>query len=92
MYEKLVIEDTGCPEADAPAVVEMMRVERPTLDSLRRPQFRSLARRAWEAVKECRRCPACGDEGPHQDNGERRATRVTYCCRKCGEHFDAIPV
>jgi hypothetical protein len=36
-------------------------------------------------------CPECDDTGPHDDNGERRLTELSYCCRKCGCHFDAEP-
>lgn len=34
-------------------------------------------------------CPSCGDPGPHDDNGER-GDDLMFCCRSCGEHFDAV--
>jgi hypothetical protein len=36
-----------------------------------------------------RTCPECGDEGPHDDNGAPRHAELSFCCRKCGTHFDA---
>lgn len=39
-------------------------------------------------------CPACGSAGGehgHDDNGGRGADPA-YCCRDCGEHFDAEEV
>lgn len=39
-------------------------------------------------------CPACGSTGGehgHDDNGGRGAD-LAYCCRDCGEHFDAKPI
>lgn len=33
-------------------------------------------------------CPDCGDIGPHEDNGET-GSRLAFCCRACGMHFDA---
>lgn len=32
-------------------------------------------------------CPECGDMGPHDDNGRTGDDR-SYCCNKCGTHFD----
>ncbi len=32
-------------------------------------------------------CPECGDMGPHDDNGHTGEDR-SYCCCKCGTHFD----
>lgn len=33
-------------------------------------------------------CPDCGDEGPHDDNGEH-GHDLSFACRACGMHFDA---
>jgi transposase-like protein len=37
-------------------------------------------------------CPACGHEGPHDDNGASRRSDLSYCCCACGAHFDAEAV
>lgn len=34
-------------------------------------------------------CPECGDMGPHDDNG-RTGDERSFCCRKCGTHFDEV--
>ncbi len=32
-------------------------------------------------------CPECGDMGPHDDNGQS-GDELSFCCNKCGTHFD----
>ena len=54
MYSAAIIEDTGCPPEDAAAVEEIMRTERPTLDSLTKVQFKQLARGAWSYLQALR--------------------------------------
>lgn len=36
-------------------------------------------------------CPDCGYAGPHDHNGES-GDDLTFCCSKCGMHFDSIVV
>jgi len=36
-------------------------------------------------------CPECGHAGPHDHNGES-GDDLTFCCSKCGMHFDSIVV
>ncbi len=36
-------------------------------------------------------CPACGDAGPHDDNGSLGWDRA-FSCRACGCHFDLAPM
>ncbi len=33
------------------------------------------------------KCPACGNKGPHEDNG-CTGSQKTYLCGECGEQFD----
>ena len=35
-------------------------------------------------------CPECGPCEPHSDNGLARADERAYCCRECGEQWDAV--
>ena len=35
------------------------------------------------------RCPACDSAGPHDDNGARRTSELSFCCSNCDEQFDA---
>lgn len=37
-----------------------------------------------------RGCPECAAVGPHADNGLARADERAYCCRQCGEQWDAV--
>jgi ribosome recycling factor len=50
LYTKLIQE--AAPGCDPVRVEEMMRVQSPTLDNLRRPEFMKLARLAAAAVRE----------------------------------------
>lgn len=34
-------------------------------------------------------CPECDNPGPHMDNGARRVSERSFCCEKCGTHWDA---
>lgn len=53
----------------------------PTLsDSARAGKIKSL----WTGGD----CPACGHDGPHDDNGLTGDER-SFCCTECGEHWDA---
>lgn len=36
-------------------------------------------------------CPACGDRGPHDDNGASGPEQA-FCCAACGEQWDAVPL
>ena len=55
MYLKLIRESCDCDTQEAKVIERIMRVERPTLDSLDRPTFRRLARRSHEVLKELRK-------------------------------------
>lgn len=47
-----------------------------------------LATKAKALVGGGMRCPDCGHGGPHDDNG-LAGNELSYCCGKCGTHFDA---
>lgn len=47
-----------------------------------------LAKACKDVLENRVECPECGDKGPHEDNGES-GSRLAYCCRSCGMHFDA---
>ena len=49
-----------------------------------KPNTRFVARTEYHAT-----CPECEDEGPHDDNGFTDDRR-SFCCRKCGTHFDEV--
>ena len=46
MYRNQIIEATRCEPLEAEGIEAIMRIERPTLDSLTADELRSLARRA----------------------------------------------
>ncbi len=50
-----------------------------------------LATKAGKALRNEVECTECGDEGPHQDNGET-GIHLAYCCRKCHTHFEPRPL
>lgn len=47
----------------------------------RQARLAALALKLRKALNREVGCPACGDEGPHEDNGSE------LCCRTCGENF-----
>lgn len=49
-YAGAVMDACACSLRDAHLIVEVMRVEQPTLDALERREFRSLARRSQVAL------------------------------------------
>ena len=53
-YHRAIVEATGCDPADAEAIEEVMRIDRPTLDSLTRRDFDRLAQAAHEALPQIR--------------------------------------
>lgn len=57
-------------------------------ENVRQARLVQLFRRAQREARNEFACPACGHEGPHDDNGARRAD-LSFCCCACGEHFDA---
>lgn len=48
-------------------------------------QLTKLAMAAKKHVEGRVECPDCGDEGPHDHNGDR--LDPTFCCNACGMHF-----
>jgi hypothetical protein len=51
IYQRLIIEITGCPPQKALEIEELMRSEYPTLNHLSPVEFAALARDAYEAME-----------------------------------------
>jgi hypothetical protein len=49
-YNKAVMDDTGCSVEDSHLVVQVMRDQHGTLDSLRAPEFKRDAKAAYKAL------------------------------------------
>lgn len=49
-------------------------------------QLRTLAKEVRGRLEGRLPCPECGDEGPHDDNGDRQDP--AYSCRACGSYFE----
>lgn len=58
-------------------------------EGVRQARLAALARQARREIHNEVACPACGHEGPHDDNGAATRAQLSYCCCACGEHFDA---
>ena len=50
MYQKSIIEVTGCSSGDAPEIEEMMRTTYGTLDNITARQFNKEARECYKAL------------------------------------------
>lgn len=54
-------------------------------------KLKAAAKKLKDQLENRVECPECDDQGPHDDNGAR-GSELSYCCRKCGTHFDADQV
>jgi transposase-like protein len=58
-------------------------------EHVKRAQLAAASRRASDEINNVLACPECGARGPHDDNGARRRSELSYCCCECGTQFDA---